>query len=67
MNGSIRASVDDARDGATTGLGAQTGQQRGQNEPRWNIGRCLFSDRPPHIKQALVTAGDWMHGSMGVQ
>ena len=42
----------------------QMGQQRAQNDPRWNMGRCIFSDRPPHIRHALVTAVDWMHRSM---
>jgi hypothetical protein len=45
-------------------FGAQTGQHRGQKVPRWNIGRCIFSARPPHLRQGLVTFADWMHGSI---
>jgi hypothetical protein len=43
---------------------AQTGQHRGQKVPRWNRGRCIFSARPPHVRQGLVTLADWMHGSI---
>jgi len=43
---------------AGTAATAQTGQQRGQNEPRWNMGRCIFSALPPHIRHGLFTAAD---------
>jgi hypothetical protein len=44
--------------GAATSFGAQAGQHRGQKEPRWNNGRCIFSARPPHIRHALFTSAD---------
>ena len=47
--------------GLPPAIAAQAGQQRGQNVPRWNMGRCMFSARPPHIRHGLVTAADWTH------
>ena len=37
---------------------AHTGQQRGQNEPRWNKGRCIFSARPPHSMHGPLKVTD---------
>jgi len=53
-----------ATEAADAAFGAQTTQHRGQNIPRWNIGWCIFSARPPHMRQAPVMFADWMHGSM---
>ena len=51
-----------ATEAADAAFGAQTTQHRGQNIPRWNIGWCIFSARPPHIKHGLVTFADWTQG-----
>jgi hypothetical protein len=49
---------------ADASFGAQTTQHRGQKGPRWNMGWCIFSARPPHVRHGLVTFADWMHRSI---